>query len=303
MDLPTPAPKVPRDGRDKPMVVPSTGGKPQALVRTTTYVDALDDKTNLTEWKARGTLISAAKFHDVALDALTLDPEDKDDKAQLNKLVERLLSMGGFNDKREKGTHLHELSEYVDQGIPLPEGISQADREDMAAYMLGTLNMKVHRIEQFVVIEEAGCAGTLDRLVEYDGPGPDGIDLSDSTLIADLKTGRVDYGGLKIAAQLAAYSRGKVYDFTKFPAPDRLADPKGWEKWKKTEFSAEEAAAAYSPLSGNVNQDWGIVINLRPGSGQVELHWADLRVGWQAVEMAGTIREMRTLNKKALRPI
>lgn len=289
-------PEVPRDGRGKPLVVPSTGGKPRALVRTTTYVDCLEDKTSLGDWKVRGTLITAAKFPDIARDVLKLDPEE--DKREINNLAERLFNIGGWNDKREKGTHLHTLSEYVDQGIPLPDNISQEDRDDMAAYMLGTIGMTIRKIEQFVVIEEAGAAGTLDRLAEWDGPGPEGTPL-EGDLICDLKTGRVDYGGLKMAAQLAAYSRGKVYDFSKFPAPDRSTDEKAWNAWKKTEFSAEEAAAAYSPL-GDVNQDWGIIINLRPGSGEVTLHWADLRVGWRAVEMAGAIREMRSLSSKAL---
>lgn len=299
VDLPTRA-EVPRDGRGKPLVVPSTGGKPKALVRTTTYVDALDDKTNLMDWKCRGLLISAAKFPDVALESLKLDPEDREGKQELNKLVERLFSMGGGNDKREKGTELHALSELVDQGIPLPANLNPVDATDMAAYMMGTVSLTMHKIEQFVVIEEAGAAGTLDRNAEYAGPGPDG-EYIEGNFIADLKTGRIDYGGLKIAAQLAAYSRGKVYDFSRFPAP-HPSDKKAWAAWKKTEFSAEEAAAAYSPLSPAVNQDWGIIINLRPGSGEATLHWADLRVGWRAVEIAGIIREMRTLSSKALTP-
>lgn len=289
---------VPRDGYGRPMIVPKAGGKPVAHIRTTTFIDCLEDKSSITDWKVRGTMIAAMKFPEVAKDALHLDPDDADDKRKLNKLAERLFDMGGFNWKREKGTELHALSETVDEGKPLPATLPLSDLSDMAAYMMATVNLTVLQAEEMVVVNELPTAGTPDRVSVYDGPGPDGKPMT-ATLITDLKTGDVSYGGLKIAAQLAVYARGEFYDHTVFPEVD-TQDKKAWTAWKKTEFDADLAATAYSPLPSEISRDWGIVVNLRPGSGEATLHWVDLRLGWEAALMAKQIRALRSKSGKAL---
>jgi hypothetical protein len=299
VDLPPPPRSVPRDGHDRPMIVPKAGGKAVAHTRTTTYVDCLEDKTSLATWGKRMVLVGAAKHPNLLDGVLSLDPEDPGDKRELDAKAERLFELSGANGKRDKGTYLHKLSEYVDEGTPLPEGISQADFLDMGAYMMATVNMKVLHSEQIVTVNELCTAGTPDRVSEYDGLGPDGKFLNDN-LITDLKTGNVEYGGLKMAAQLAVYSRGLIYDHTVFPEVD-TKDKKAWAEWKKTEWDAELAATAYSPLP-NVNQDWGIIINLRPGSAVATLYWVDLRIGWEAAVMAKSIRALRSKSGKALIP-
>lgn len=294
-----PSMPIPRDGYGRPLIVPETGGKAVPHIRTTTFIDCLEDKSSIADWRARGTMISAMKFPDVAKEALHLDPNDAEDKRKLNALAERLFDMGGFNDKREKGTHLHSLSELVDAGIPLPEGLPDGDLEDMAAYMMETVNLTVIKAEQMVVVNELPTAGTPDRVSVFDGIGPDGEALL-ANVITDLKTGDVSYGQLKIAAQLATYARGKFYNHTVFPAVD-TSDKKAWTAWKKLEHDPELAATAYSPLPDDVSRDWGIVINLRPGSGEATLYWVDLRIGWEAALMAKQIRALRSQSGKALR--
>jgi hypothetical protein len=166
-------------------------------------------------------------------------------------------------------------------------------------------------MEQFVVCDELQVGGTFDRTLRYSGPGPL-LDLifEDGMFIGDLKTGTTEYGQLKIAAQLAIYSRGERYDFTRFPVPElperlQTGDPvKDWKKridrWKKVEVSAEEAAQAYSPI-GPVNQDWGLVVNVPSGTGEGKLLWADLNLGWEMALLARTIRAARS-RRGALRP-
>lgn len=295
-----PSRAVPRDGYGRPLIVPKAGGKPVPHIRTTTFIDVLEDKSAIADWRARGTLVGAVKFPELAGKALHLDPEDKDDKRELNKLVESLFNMAGFNDKREKGTDLHALTELVDAGIPLPEGLPAEDVADMAAYMLATFNLKVLAAEQMVVVNELPTAGTPDRVCEYDGPGPDGKPFR-GNLITDLKTGDISYGQLKIAAQMGTYARGEFYDHTIFPDVD-TSDKKAFAAWKKMEFDPEHAATAYSPLPDDVSRDWGIVINLRPGSGEATLHWVDLKLGWEAALMAKQIRALRTVGRKAILP-
>lgn len=290
---------VPRNGRDQPLVVPLLGGKPKALTRTTTFVDCIEDKTSLATWGKRIVLIGSGIKPGLAQAAQELDPHDKDDKRKLNALAEQAFIAGGGKEAADKGTYLHTLSEYVDRGQTIPGEPSEKDVADMAAYKMATLDLEVQRIEQFVVVPQVNCAGTLDRLIYYKGPGPDGTEI-EGFFIADLKTGSTEYGGLKMAAQLACYSHGLVYDYTKFPVD--VYDPKAFEKWKKQQFTAEEAAAAYSTLSENINQEWGIIISLPAGSGEASLLWADLTVGWEAALLALDIRAMRSRSKKALRP-
>ncbi|WP_432006290.1 hypothetical protein [Streptomyces parvus] len=304
MELPAkpthPNDSVPRDGHGKPLVIPEGGGKAKALVRTTTFIDCIEDKSNLVDWGKRMVLVGAQKRPSL-LDAVAeLDPDDRADKQKLNALAERAMDASGANDKREKGTYLHDLSEYVDRGEQLPAHVSEQDIEDMAAYMVETAPLTVHAVEQFVVCSELGVGGTYDRTYGYEGLGPLGKPVS-GRFIGDLKTGSVEYGGLKMAMQLAIYSRAKKYDHTLFPAPNRDEDEKGFQKWKKVKVSPEEAAKAYT-VPEPVNQDWGIIVHLPSGEGVCKLYWVDLNIGWKAAQLALTIREMRSLSRKAMLP-
>lgn len=286
--------KVPRDGYDRPMVVPPEGGKPVAHTRVTTFIDVLDDKSNIADWKTRSALIGAAKQPPILDQIRKLDPET--DKRQLNAIAERMVDLSGANEKRDKGTHLHWLSEFIDRGEQLPPVVI-SDLADMMAYQAMTLTFTFSRIEMFLVNSILRAAGTTDRIGETTIPDPDGV--VGGPRIVDLKTGRTDYGQLKMCMQLATYSRSAIYDFTAFPAPDRIEEKRAWEKWKKTEFTAEEAVAAYKPLE--VNQDWGIIIHLPSGSAEVQLYWADLNLGWEASQEAIRVRELRK-KKKVLIP-
>ncbi|MFF4244290.1 hypothetical protein ACFYY2_07420 [Streptomyces sp. NPDC001822] len=291
-------PTVPRDGWDRPLIIPPQGGKPVALTRTTTFIDCIEDKSALTDWGKRMTLVGASMRPSILQAVQQLDPEDPDDKRELNRLVEQAVNLSGANRKREKGTHLHALSEYVDRGEPLPAGTATLDLRDMSAYMGATVVFEVKAVERFVVVPELGTGGTFDRLLEYEGPDPDGRPIK-GRFIGDLKTGSVQYGALKMAAQLAVYAHGRFYDYTRFPV-DR-ADKKAFAAWKKRQVPAEEAAQAYTSLPGDVSRKWGIIINLPAGSGECTLHWVDLEIGWAAARLAKDIRAMRSV-KGAMRP-
>ncbi|MGW1836982.1 hypothetical protein [Streptomyces sp. NPDC002067] len=295
-DLPDRAPGVPRDGWGRPLVVPKGGGKPRALTRTTSFIDAIEDKSALTAWGKRMVLVGAAAQPSLLDRTRDLDPSTREGRGALNSLAERAVGLAGAHAKREKGTHLHALSERVDQGEELPATASPADVADMAAYKVSTVSLDVVAMERFVVVPELGAGGTFDRLVRYSGPGPDGERVED-LFIADLKTGSVQHGALKIASQLAVYSRGELYDHSRFPAD--LSDATAFARWKKREVPADEAASAYTPLPP-VNQEWGIVVHLPAGTGECTLYWADLRLGWAAAKLAGEVRAMRGV-KGALR--
>jgi hypothetical protein len=163
--------------------------------------------------------------------------------------------------------------------------------------MAATSVLTVIAVEQFVVVPDLSVGGTFDRLSYYEGPGPDGRPIA-GNFITDTKTGSVKYGALKMASQLAVYSRGRLYDHTRFPV--NASDKKAFAAWKKTEFTAEEAASAYSDLPP-VNQDWGIIVHLPAGTGTCDLYWVDLRIGWSLSQLALTIRQARS-TKRAMIP-
>jgi hypothetical protein len=290
---------VPRDGWDRPLVIPKAGGKPVGHTRTTTFIDCIEDKSALTNWGKRSVLVGLREMPSLLDAAAGLNPKDKDDKRKLDALAEKAMNASGANDKREQGTYLHGLSELVDAGIPLPESASAADLTDMAAYKMSTLDFEFEHVEKLVVVNALSTAGTPDRVGRYTGPGPvDGMWFENELLITDLKTGTTDYGRLKMASQLAVYSRGEFYDWSRFPVD--VTDEKAFKAWKKAEVPAEEAAAAYTSI-GDVNQEWGVIFNLPSGSGEVEMFWANLTIGWELAELALVIRKARS-KKGALVP-
>lgn len=288
---------VPRDGWGRPIIVPKTGGLPTGHVRVTTYIDCIEDKSSLNDWGRRMVLVGASRRPDLVSKAVGLNPDDPKDRASLKALAVQATDASGANDKAARGTYLHTLTEYADRGEPLPPGASETDTADIAAYLATTASLRVLSMETFVVVSELRVGGTFDRLVHYAGPGPDGEPL-EGTFIADLKTGSIAYGALKMAAQLAIYSRGETYDHAKFPVD--VTDKKSLARWKKHAVPADSASEAYGSI-GDVNQEWGIIIHLPAGTATCSLHWVDLSLGWEMAKLAGVVRNARTVGKKAMR--
>lgn len=292
---------VPRDRYDRPLIhVPnrcpacldSARASDHRLVpytRTTTYVDCIEDKSALARWGQRKVLLGASRAAPMVSAARELDPTS--DRRALDRIAEELAAIGGAHEGRERGTRLHGLSEYVDRGEVMPAANEQ-DTADMAAYAMATCAIKMVHIETLVVCDSLEVGGTPDRIVHYDGPGPGaglaampartrasrGLEYApdwiSGHLIADLKTGTVERGALKMAMQLAIYSRADFYDHetqTRRPLPP-------------------------------VNQDWGVIIHLPAGAATATLYWINLRIGWQGAQLAKQVRELRSAGDKVLVP-
>lgn len=299
--------EVERDGLGRPRIIvpcdvcPGTGKVPSAKVegrwnkcqrcsgegsrkvsysRVTTFIDALEDKKALMAWDARMVLIGVALDTGFLKDVASMDPEDEEVKKLLNRRAEAAKDLAGASRKSEHGTYLHELSELVDNGEDLPDDVSPDDFLDIMAYAERTRPLlNIVHMEQLVVCDQYRTAGTPDRISRI----RDGVTLSapnghvfspDELLITDLKTGRVDYGGLKMAMQLSIYSRSALYG---------------------------KADGSRSPLP-NINHDWGIIMHAPAGAGRTDLYWADLNLGWAAVGLAAQVREYRSRGRKALIP-
>jgi hypothetical protein len=267
--LPPVLPEIERDRWGRPLVVPPTGGKKIGYTRCTTFVGSIEDTYKLGQWLQRHAIRGTA-LHDDIIAAVR--DTDANDRASLDRLAEEAKERSGAGDAARLGTYLHSVTEAADRGLDPSEvarpWLSTGDLDptayvaDLAAYEEATQDMTAVAIEQFTVQDPLKIGGTPDRVVELDG----------KRYIADLKTGSIEWGGLKIAAQLAVYARSRPYNVE---THERM-DPHGAET------------------------DRGIVIHLPAGTGTCRLYWVDLKAGWDAVRLCRDVRQRRSVGFRHL---
>lgn len=250
-----------------------TGGVKEVLyTRTTSFVGALEDRQNLEAWQKRIVLLGL-KASPMLVDRLrVLDIEDREG---LDELAEHAYEAGDGYRAAQKGTDLHGLTELVDTGQPLPEGVSLDDRRDMAAWVRITerYRMTMLGMERFVVVDRLKVGGTYDRTVVSDHPGLS-CPLCTKPKVVDLKTGRIDYGAGKMAQQLAVYANGRGYD-------------------------PETGKRSSHPVC----RHRGFIVHLAQGTGEASLHSLDLVEGWKAVRLSKAVREHRRVSRGWMTPI
>ena len=245
--------EIARDRYGRPMVVPPKGGKAIPYTRTTTVAGSLDDGTALVAWKLR----MAAAGLTLRPDLLLAASAARENKLEMDKLVEDAMEAAGATQAATIGTAIHTLTEKLDRGQDL--GVIPEDyRADIQAYDEATKNFTNIHIEQFCVLDKFKIAGTPDRIVEYKG----------EKFISDLKTGSISYPH-KIAMQLAVYAHGLPYD----PA---TASRGSW---------------------GDINTEKGIIVHLPAGSGECTLHFVDIKQGWKGIQLAMKVRSWRDTKK------
>lgn len=249
--LTTPKPEVKRDRFGRPYIIPEGGGKPKAYTRATTLAGTTEDTYALGKWLQRQAALGFVDRPDLILAVAAA----RDDRQRLDEICEAAIEASKANAAATVGTAVHALTEVIDRGGELPV-VPAAYQADLDAYRAATANLRPVHIEQMVVLDDIEVAGTPDRIVEI----PDGRHV-----VADIKTGKIDYGSQKIAIQLALYAHGRGYDVTtgaRFDLPP-------------------------------VDQERAIVVHLPAGTGQAELHWIDIAAGWEAVDLAVRTRTWR----------
>jgi len=186
---------------------------------------------------------------------LAVSATQRDDKSGLDRIAAQAMDAAKAGAASTTGTALHALTERIDRGEQLPI-VPAAHLDDLDAYRAATRELEPVLIEQFTVLDELRIGGTPDRVVRYRGDG----------YIADVKTGSIDWAAGKIAMQLAVYARSMPYD---------------------------HATGERTPYPLPVDTGRGIVIHLPAGTGKCTLHWVDLDAGWNAVRLAGKVRDWR----------
>lgn len=261
----------------RPYIKDPVSGKERLYSRCTSWIDILDDRSALEMWKQRMILAGIALDSELTTRLIQVSvDEELDNKQRLNAIATDAFRAGDGHVKAEQGTNLHRLSEWADVHLVAdgdahlvhwPDPCTSADIADMVAYRntMERYGFEMLATETRVVIDELKVTGTFDRIVRYQG----------ANYIADLKTGRVDYGALKIASQLAMYSRGCVYD----PA---TGDRKPFR---------------------NIDLDKGLVFHLPQGEARCDIYEVDLNLGWEACLLVQQVRDMRKRGAKAMVPL
>lgn len=259
--LTTVTPEIERDRYGRPLIVPPGGGRKVPYRRCTTYVSVLEDTWNLSRWSQRMVALGLADRPDLLLGVAA----HRDDKDKLNRLCEDAQEAAKAHAAATTGTAVHALTEIVDRGLDLPV-IPDGAAADLDAYRRATAGIEWLAIEQGVVVDDLKVHGTPDRI----GRLPDG-----RVVVADLKTGDVEYGLKKIEAQLAMYAHGVAYDHT---------------------------TGTRAPLPDGLDLDTAVVIHLPAGSGRCELLEVDIAAGWADVAVCTQVWAVRGRKAQA-RPL
>jgi hypothetical protein len=250
---------IDRDRWGRPLIPDPTTGEVEWHHRPSSIGRIVQDNFNIEQWAQRMTAVGCAKRPDLLALVSSLDPNDRDDKKELNRLVEQLKDAAGASEGSNKGTAIHAYTEQIDLGgdvEPLPEYV-----DDLEAYRQALVDHKIEIdkgwVERFVVWPAKRIAGSADRFVRYNG----------EWVVFDLKTGQYNpaqFSLISHAAQLASYANAA-------------------HTWDGKMFGAMPA----------VSRGVGLILWLPAGQGTAQLIEVDLVDGVAAVNLALDVYELR----------
>lgn len=246
-------------------------------------------------------------------------------KAVVDGVADEALDLGGAHVKANKGTDLHALTEVCDEHgiehirmLATAGTITPADLADIEAYdaAIKAAGIKMLATEQVVVNDDLGVAGTLDRVVQV--PGRLIGRQRGAKLVADIKTGSMEYGRGKVAMQTCLYATSKTYTAgspdrgelgalkpttVKHPGKAPLKKERPLKRDGAEAMAAYEARVAkYEADLANYNAKRGLalLIHLPQGEAKCTLHLIDLNVGARGLEVATAVRAWRNEGKAAV---
>lgn len=257
--------EVPRDRFDRPLLVPRGGGDRTAYRRPTTVAGALKNRKSLEPWIKRCVAVGLVERPDLLLEIASYGPTC-DDKV-IDDLVVEAEEAGGSTRRRRMGVALHRFTARVDGGEPDVVAPSPYDR-DLDVYREAMSGYRFLTVEEMIVVESMGLAGTPDRIV-FDPDGP--------PFVADLKTGKsVEYGWVEYAIQLAIYAHAEEF--------------------------YDEATDVRRPVPWDLNRTRGMIVHLPAGEGRCTLWEVDLEAGWKLARVGLDVLDGRAMERKLSRP-
>lgn len=258
------APVRPEPERDQwgRYVIPNPRtGKRQSWTRATTYSSSIADTFGLTRWQIRMTALGLVRRKDLyAGVAAIADPETTDGKKKLDALCDAAKEFAGTSQAATLGTALHAFAQQVDMGrspeIPAPWDADIAIYKETLKEQ--GIETSPNYVERIVVLPDLKVAGTMDRIVRWNG----------RLMIGDIKTGAdLSYSWPEIAIQLAIYSRAE------------------------TMFDVE--LNQHFPLP-KVDRRHALVVHLPAGQARCTLYLIDIDAGWRTAHLCTMVRDWRT---------
>ena len=253
------------------MVLPPGADKPTGYVRATTVAKVLDDTSSLMTWNARMTALGLAARADLYAALTTADP---DDRKAIDSICKRASEAGGATVRRDLGTAIHAMLEqsYTNPDYVAPEQF-RADIESVhQALRDAGAQVLPQYVERMVVLDDLQIAGTCDGVLEING----------ERFLFDNKTGSLTslkFGNLAWAIQMAIYSQADAL-YTQGVAADGSQDVR-------------------EPMP-DVSRERAVIIHIEPNTAACTLHWIDLTVGADALQVALDVRRFRKV--KPLEP-
>ena len=262
---------VRRDRWGRYQVLPPEGEKVQGYTRATTVAKALDDQSSLMTWNARMTALGLAARADLYAALTTVDP---DDRKAIDGICKRASEAGGATVRRDLGTAIHAMLEqsFVNPDYVAPEQF-RADIEAVHQALADAgARVLPEYVERMVVLDGPQIAGTCDGVLEIGG----------QRFLFDNKTGSLTslkFGNLAWAIQMAIYSQADAL-YTQGAAADGSQDVR-------------------EPMP-DVSRERAVIVHIEPNSAACTLHWIDLTVGADALQVALDVRRFRKV--KPLEP-
>ena len=246
-------------------------------------------------------------------------------RAVVDDVADEALDLGGAHVKANKGTDLHALTEVADrEGIEHIRMLAQAgtitpaDLADIEAYVaaMARAGLKVIETEAVVVHDELGVAGTLDRIVQ--APGKLLGRARGAKVVADIKTGNMEYSIGKTSMQVTVYATAEGYEAGK---PERRAlgvlkpttakhpGKAPLKKDRPLKRDGAEAMAVYEArveaydtalASYNAKRGLGLLIHLPQGEARCTIHLIDLNVGAAGLKVVKAVRAWRNDGKRGI---
>lgn len=263
------------DGTDDPLLMVD-------YTRASTLGKALEDQYGLDVWRKRMVAFGLGRDKALHLAAASVrTTEDKEDKAELDRIADEALTIARAGSGAMRGTALHKLSEQRDAGADLSHLPADATAA-MDAYARLLAGFDVIASETFVVCDALETAGTFDRLVSPRWPmtaPDDSVIEPGERLILDLKTNKdAKYFGPTYACQQAVYAYGIPYN--------HKYGRGGWPLGPNLKYAKSDDLVP--------SRKWALILHVPIESvDDAGLHWVNLAEGYELAELARTVRAQR----------
>lgn len=265
-------------------------GKPTLFTRVSKIKEVIPDFYNLHQWKDRNLAKGLAMREELVELAAATPVDGAEHRGIWNDLIAKARDTAGGNKGSLHGTAFHSMTEYVDRGEELPEGVrselaGQIARYQFALEVIGT-RMDHRWIERVVWHREHKLAGRLDRVMEIDMDAL--VELNPEIaewitrpggrqwVIGDVKSQKtMEYSNVGMAVQFAVYAAAE-------------------KVWDETEGRWED-------IDVDINPDIAIVMHTPSIDPRADLQVVNLHDGKELLDLSMTVRKAR--NRKVNRPL